>query len=73
MLMGQGDSLSAQCCREFRVASAWWCETGGDSGPQRGRPDGAMALSDSFQFLAAGLAPAQWPPGSVETGVSHHV
>lgn len=50
--------------RELREATAWWCATGGDSGPQHGRPDGATALSDSAQFLAAGLAPALWPQGS---------
>lgn len=63
---GQGDSLSAQCCKEFRGASAWWCGTGEDSGLQRGRPDEAMAQSDFARFLAVGLAPAQWPPGSDE-------
>lgn len=60
----QGDGLSAQCCGEFRGASAWWCGTGGGSGPQHGRPDGVMAPSDSAQFLAAGLEPVQWLPGS---------
>lgn len=67
------DSLSVQCCRKLRGATAWWCATGGDSGPQHGRPDGAMALNDSARFLAAGLAPALWPPESVETGAFHHV
>lgn len=62
---GQGDCLSAQCCR-LRGASAWWCGTGGGSGPQRGRPDGVRAQSDSARFLAAGLEPAQWLPGSDE-------
>lgn len=63
--LGQADSLSAQCCR-LRGASAWWCGTGGGSGPQHGRPDGVRAQSDSARFLAADLEPAQWLPGSDE-------
>lgn len=63
---GQSDSLSAQSCGGPRGASTWWCGTGGDSGPQHGRPGGATALSDYAQFLAAGPAPARWLSGSEE-------
>lgn len=63
---GQDDDLSAQCCGDFRGASAWWCGTGEGSGLLHGRPDEVMALSGSAQFLAAGLEPAQWLPGSDE-------
>lgn len=47
-------------------ASVWWCGTGEGSGPLHGRPDEAMAPSGSARFLAAGLEPVPWLPGSVE-------
>lgn len=68
-----GDDFSAPCYGELRGAPAWWCGTEEGSGPQHGRPDGATAQSDSAQFLAASLEPAQLLPGSVETGASRHV
>lgn len=67
----KGDALPI--AGELREASAGWCGTGGGSGPQRGRPCGATAPSDSALFLAASLEPAQWIPGSVETRASRHV
>lgn len=60
------DGFPVQSGEELREASAWLCGTGGGSGPRRGRPGGAMALSDSARFLAAGLGPARWLPGSEE-------
>lgn len=64
--LGQGDDLSAQYSGKLRGASTWWCGRGGGLGPLHGRPDGATAQSDSARFLATGLEPAQWLPGSDE-------
>lgn len=62
----QVGGLFAVCCGELRGAWAWWCGTGGGSGPQHGQLDGATARSDSARFSAANLAPAQWTPESEE-------
>lgn len=58
--------LSAGCCGALRGGRAWWCGTGGGSGPLRGRPGGATARSDSARFSASSPEPAQWLPESEE-------